>query len=77
MNKQRRAEIDRIRCELGRLLSEVETIHTQEEDYYDNMPESFQNGEKGEKVQACVDSLQEAIDGIAAADEALNQAVGD
>ncbi len=33
------------------------------------MPESFQNGEKGEKAQAAVDAMDEAVNAI---DEVIN-----
>lgn len=42
--------------------SELETARDDERDYYDNMPESLQGGEKGERASASADALDEAID---------------
>jgi uncharacterized coiled-coil DUF342 family protein len=42
----------------------AEEIRDEEQEYYDNMPESFQNGEKGENAQAVVTELDSAIDAL-------------
>ena len=36
----------------------------EEENAYDNMPESFQEGEKGERSQSAMDSMESAIDSV-------------
>lgn len=41
--------------------SDLESLRDEEQDYYDNMPEGFQNGEKGEAAQSAVDALENAI----------------
>lgn len=41
--------------------SEIEVIRDEEQEYYDNMPESFQNGEKGQASQSAIDALEEVI----------------
>jgi len=51
----------------------VDEIRSDEEDYYENMPESFQSGEKGEMAQSAIGALQSALDKI----EALAEALGD
>jgi hypothetical protein len=67
VNKERRAElasireeIDRAQAIIGEAMSRLETVKDEEQDYYDNMPESFQNGEKGERAQQAVDALDNA-----------------
>ena len=57
--------------------STVEDIHGQleeckdeEQEYYDNMPESFQNGERGSNAQTAIDAMQEGMDAL---DELMNQ----
>ncbi|WP_140427035.1 hypothetical protein [Ensifer aridi] len=54
---------------------EIESLMSDEQDYYDNMPESFQNGEKGERAQSAIDALQEAYDSCETAFDALGTAV--
>lgn len=55
MNKQRRKDIEDVRARLEELRDEIEALKNDEEEYYDNMPESFQNGERGEKAQEAID----------------------
>lgn len=68
MNKTRRdalakllEEIQALQGKAEDLYSELESIKDEEQEVYDNMPESFQNGEKGEKVTAAVDAMEEAL----------------
>ena len=49
MNKQRRQQPNELAEKIRALKDEVETLRDEEQDYYDNMPESFQNGEKGDR----------------------------
>src|SRR3546814_9575415 len=42
----------------------LEAIRDDEQDYYDNMPESFQGGDKGCAAEAAIDQLSTAIDDI-------------
>lgn len=42
----------------------VSTALEEERAYFDNMPESFQNGEKGSKAENAIDALEEAQQGI-------------
>lgn len=64
MNKQRRKEIARAQALIAEARSILETCQSDEQDYYDNMPEAFQNGEKGEKAQSYADRLQEFVDSL-------------
>lgn len=47
MNKTRRKAIQDVIARLETLRDEVESLLNEEQDYYDNMPEAFQNGDKG------------------------------
>lgn len=82
MNNQRRKDI----ATVGELLpdipddieaakSKLEEILEEEQEYFDNMPESFQGGDKGDTAQATIDALQEAIDSLDQAAEAVNNAI--
>ena len=71
MNNERRKRIkaiatklDELRATFDSLREEVETIRDEEQEAFDAMPESFQNGEKGEKSQAAIDALDEAVSTI-------------
>lgn len=53
---------------------DIENIKSEEDEYYNNMPESLQGGEKGEQAQAAVAAMDEAMErldeGVAALGEA-------
>ncbi len=68
MNKQRREALSKLHGQLDDLKAEVEGIRDDEQEAFDNMPESFQNGDRGADAQGSIDQLEE---GIAAADEML------
>ena len=53
----------------------VEELKDVEQEYYDNMPESFQAGEKGQKSEAAVDAIDSAIQSIEEAAGYLDEAV--
>lgn len=71
MNKDRRNEIARIKAEVEALVSkaedlinDIESVRDEEQEYFDNMPESFQQGEKGEVAEAAVASLDQAMEAL-------------
>jgi len=73
VNKQRRKEIARAAAMIEEAKSILETCRDEEQDYYDNMPESFQNGEKGSVAQEAIDALEEAVSQL----EEIEQSVGE
>lgn len=40
-------------------LSDLETLRDELQEWYDNLPESFQNGSKGDTLQEAIDALSE------------------
>lgn len=80
MNKDRRKAIAQIAEDLQKALDmldsdQIETIKDEEQDYYDNMPESFQSGEKGDMAQAAIDHLDTAKEKVDEAITALTEAI--
>lgn len=71
MNKDRRKQIDEAVQELEHIKSVFENIRDEEQDYYDNMPESFRNGEKGQNVEQAVTYLDDVISNL---EEAIGNA---
>lgn len=62
MNASRRKEIDKARALIGEAKAILEQCEADERDYFDNMPESLQGGDKGQAAEAAADVLQEAAD---------------
>lgn len=67
MNKQRRTQLTALAEALRELESQAEDIKVQleelkseEQDYKDNMPEAFQQSEKGERADAAIEALESA-----------------
>ena len=71
MNKARRKEIDSVIEALEEAKEQLEVIRDDEQDYFDNMPESFQYAEKGEAAEEAISNLDYAIDQI---DEVIENA---
>lgn len=71
MNKIRRKELahiieklealDALRAEIQ---EELETVMDEEQEAFDNMPESLQESERGEQMQEYIDAMQYAMDDL-------------
>ena len=65
MNKERRTKLKDLIGRIEELQSEIETLKDEEDDYFSNMPESLQQGEKGQAAEAAVEALTSAVDSFA------------
>ena len=61
MNKTRRKALRELIDRIEGAKMEIEEIRTEEEEYYNNMPEAFQDGEKGDRAQTVIEYLDEAM----------------
>ncbi len=64
MNKERRKAINEIIGRLDELKADIEALQDEEQEYYDNMPEGIQYGEKGNRAQEAIDALEEAVSNL-------------
>lgn len=62
MNKQRRQHIKKNIDALEAIKSNLECILSEEEDYFNNMPENLQGSMRGEDSEEAIDVLSEMID---------------
>jgi hypothetical protein len=69
MNNERRKRIKEITDQLENASLEIEQIKNDEQEYLDNMPESFQQGEKGSAAEETIQELESAESSI---EEALS-----
>lgn len=60
MNNDRRDRIRKLISQLEGINSELQDILSEEQDAFDNMPEGLQQGERGEKAQEAISSLESA-----------------
>lgn len=61
MNNTRRKSLQELIEKTEGLKLEIEELRTEEEEYYNNMPEAFQDGEKGDSAQTVIEYLDEAM----------------
>jgi DNA repair ATPase RecN len=73
MNKERRKQIEKLAEEIRQLfdLEKIDelfdgarSLGEEEREYYDNMPESLQGGEKGEQADAAATALEESAEAL-------------
>lgn len=74
MNNQRRKEIEAVLNELADLRSRIETIQSEEQDAYDNMPEGLKQSERGTKAEEACSRLEDALTAFDDLESALNDA---
>ena len=58
MNNTRRKHLRDLIEKTEGIKSEIEEIRTEEEEYYNNMPEAFQDGDKGDRAQTVIEYLE-------------------
>jgi len=73
VNDKRRKELNNIYGELHLRVGQLDDLLNEEQDAYDNLPESLQNAEKGEQMQECIDALDQAKSELEAVMDTLNQ----
>ena len=61
MNADRRKRLNEIGLHIASMKDDIQALLDEEQEAYDNMPESFQNGERGEKAQEVISTLEDAI----------------
>lgn len=76
MNNERReairnliARAEELKSMADTLKDDIQSVLDEEQDYYDNMPESFQGGEKGDRAQEAINNLETAVDCFDSFDE--------
>lgn len=75
MNKDRRRRIQVLIDSLELMKSHLEEIREEEQSAFDNMPESFQDGEKGDRMQDIIGSLESVEDNFTEAMDSLIEAI--
>jgi len=74
MNKETRDRISKLIGQLDDIKSEVDSIRSDEQEKYENLPESFQSGDKGQVMESAISSLDEVEANIDDAISNLEQA---
>lgn len=75
MNANRRKRIGAIWDKIEDLKAELESIMEEEQECFDNLPESLQDSERGDKMQEAIDALENAANSIDDVIEYLQEAI--
>lgn len=75
MNKERRKELEKARSLLDEAQAIIEQARDEETEYYENMPESLQSGDKGQAAEAASEYLSSAAEQVGEALENLDNAI--
>ena len=74
MNNTRRKAIKAIMDKLQDLMDDIEAIKDEEQEAYDNLPESIQNSERGEAMDSAIYNLDDAAESVQLVLDALEEA---
>jgi len=74
MNKERRNEISKIMSELEELKSRIDDVLNEEQEAFDNMPESLQSSDRGQVAEEAISYLESAQGAMDEAFENLESA---
>lgn len=71
MNNERRASISAVVAQVADFSEtidlpreSIEALRDEEQEYYDNMPESFQNADRGQAAQEAISYLEDAVSAL-------------
>ena len=74
MNRVRRQQIEAVKAQLDELSDRIDAILSDEQDYYDNIPENLQTSDRATMSEDAISSLESAIDSISDAISSLEEA---
>ena len=75
MNKARRNTIEIVAVSIENAISELEMCRDEEQNYYDNMPDSLMYSSKGEAADDCISNLDYAISSLEDALNSVNSSI--
>ena len=75
MNKERRAKLVDLRERITAIKAELEEVKDGEQDAIDNMPESLQDGERGQAMAGNVEIIDDVIDYLDQSEESLSSLI--
>lgn len=76
MNNERRRELDQAIDMIANAQEIVERVAEEEQEAFDNLPESFQQSEKGEEMSQVVSDLESIVDSLVGIQSEIDDAKG-
>lgn len=75
MNNARRKELEKALEKIGEAKDIIQNVLDEEQEAFDNMPESFQTGERGEKMTDAIYEMDNAISNLEDVECAIENAM--
>lgn len=76
MNNERRRRLKKAQELLNSAAQIVELVRDEEQDSFDNLPESFQDSDNGQRMEEAIEHLDDALSAIEEAGECIESAEG-
>ena len=76
MNNSRRKRLAEIQERLQDIMSALDEIRNEEQEAYDNLPESIQYSERGDAMTDAIDNIDEAVSTLEDVDTYIDDAKG-
>ena len=73
MNAKTRKEIEKLTESLDEIKCAIEQMQYDEEEKFDNLPESIQDSERGDEFQEAIENLESAASSLEEAIDYLNE----
>lgn len=64
MNAKRRKEIEKLSAQIEEIKIAIDSLRDDEQDAYDNLPDSLQETERGQKMESAIEALDYASDDL-------------
>lgn len=76
MNQDRRNRLEKIQGLIDDAMAQLEQIREEEQEAFDNMPESFQDGERGETMQEHISNMEDAESSLDDVKSTIDEVIG-
>ena len=73
MNRQRRKRLEEAFEKVSEAMGILEEVKSEEEESYENLPDNFRDGDRGEEMQGYIEMLEEAYNYLDDANSVIEQ----
>jgi exonuclease VII small subunit len=77
MNAKRRKELEKLVERIQGIIADLEVLRDEEQECFDNLPESLQESERGEKMEDNISNMDAVIDSLESASDELEDAISE
>ena len=77
MNADRRKTLTAIEAQITNLRDRLDELMNEEQDAFDNMPESLADGERGQAMEEAIQAMEEALSSLEDACSSIQEARGE